>query len=81
MEGGPVFRSLPAAVDGATIPAMNSKTSARLMVVASMVYGITVGLLGALDSGATTVFAVVGACVLGLLWVIRGLFASREPEA
>ena len=59
---------------------MNPKTSARILAAASAAYGVTIGILGALDSAATAIVAVVGAIVLGGLWVIRGLFVSRERK-
>jgi hypothetical protein len=57
---------------------MNPKTSARALVALSVAYGITIGILGALDSGALVTVAIIGAMVLGGLWVVRGLFINRE---
>jgi hypothetical protein len=56
---------------------MDQKTSARVLVALSIAYGITVGILGVFDSGAITAFAVIGALILGGLWVVRGLFIKR----
>ena len=43
----------------------------------SIAYGITIGILATFDSGATTAVAVIGALVLGALWVVRGMFLRR----
>jgi hypothetical protein len=54
---------------------MDPKLSARLLIVLSICYGITVAILGALGSSAIGIVAVVGALVLGGLWVVRGLLS------
>ncbi len=54
---------------------MNPKTSAQILVVLSLAYGITIGILGALESSALTTVAIAGALVLGALWAIRGMIA------
>lgn len=58
---------------------MNPKLSARVLVALSIVYGLTIGLLSILDIAQTTMttFMIVGALVLGGLWVMRGLFTGR----
>jgi len=60
---------------------MDPKLSSRVLVALSAAYGITVGILATLDSPAMTTVAVVGAMVLGGLWVIRGLFVNRDRAA
>jgi hypothetical protein len=57
---------------------MDPKTSARVLVALSIAYGITIGILGIVDSGAITLVAIIGALVLGGLWVVRGLFMKRD---
>jgi hypothetical protein len=57
---------------------MDPKTSSRVLVALSVAYGITIGILGIVDSGAITAVAVIGALVLGGLWVGRGLFMKRD---
>jgi hypothetical protein len=52
---------------------MNPKTSAQILIVLSIAYGVTIGILGALDSAAISIVAIVGALVLGGLWVVRGI--------
>jgi predicted membrane-bound mannosyltransferase len=56
---------------------MNLKLSARVLIVLSMCYGIVIAILGFLDSSAVTTVAVIGALVLGVLWAVRGVLASR----
>ena len=57
---------------------MNPKTSSRVLVTLSLLYGITIGILATVDSSAMTAVAVIGALVLGVLWVVRGMFLRRE---
>ncbi|HZM78405.1 MAG TPA: hypothetical protein VFC19_21985 [Candidatus Limnocylindrales bacterium] len=57
---------------------MNPRLSARLLITASIFYGITIGFLGFLGSSAMTVVAVAGALVLGALWAVRGIFMNRQ---
>lgn len=59
---------------------MNPKTSSRILVTLSVAYGITIGILGAVNSGALTLIAIIGAMVLGGLWVVRGVFLDRDRE-
>jgi hypothetical protein len=54
---------------------MNPKTSAQILIVLSIAYGVTIGILGALDSAATTTIAIIGALVIGGLWVVRSVVA------
>lgn len=61
-------------------PAMTQKTSGAILVALSVAYGITIGILGYFEAPAMTPFAVIGALVLGGLWVVRGLFATRKQE-
>lgn len=58
---------------------MNPKLSARILVALSIVYGLTIGLLSILNIAQSTMttFLIVGAVVLGGLWVVRGLFTGR----
>ncbi|WP_214324897.1 hypothetical protein [Nonomuraea sediminis] len=58
---------------------MNARLSARALIALSIVYGLTIGVLDILHVAGTTMttFTVVGAVVLGGLWVIRGLFIGR----
>jgi predicted membrane-bound mannosyltransferase len=60
---------------------MNSKTSAQILICLSIAYGVSIGILGALESTATAVVAIVGALVLGGLWVVRGVLSeSRDAK-
>lgn len=52
---------------------MNAKTSAQILIILSVVFGLTIGLLGALESTATGIVAMIGGIALGALWVIRGV--------
>jgi hypothetical protein len=61
--------------------AMDPKLSARILVALSIAYGVTIGILGMVDSGAITAVAVIGALVLGALWVVRGLVMRRDQSA
>jgi hypothetical protein len=55
---------------------MTRELSTRILVGLSILYGVTIGVLGALDV-AVAPAAVIGAVVLGALWVVRGLVLRR----
>ena len=55
------------------------KISARVLIILSIVFGGTVGVLGVLRSPAVGIVAMIGGLVLGCLWVVRGLLA-RSPD-
>ena len=55
---------------------MTRELSARILVGLSILYGITIGVLGALEI-AVTPTAVVGAAIVGGLWVVHGLVWRR----
>jgi hypothetical protein len=57
--------------------AMNSKRSAQLLVILSIVYGGTVAVLGLLNSPAIAIVALVGALIVGGLWAVRGVLSRR----
>jgi hypothetical protein len=48
------------------------------MVLLSMLYGVAIGALAIAGVGGVGVFAIVGAMVLGVLWVARSMFMSRD---
>jgi hypothetical protein len=58
---------------------MKAILSTRVLVVASICYGIAIAILGVLGSTATAIAATIGALVLGGLWAIRGVLL-RDPE-
>lgn len=55
---------------------MTKEMSARIMLVLSVLYGVTVGVLAALD-GPVSLFALIGGMTLGVLWVARSLVLRR----
>ncbi len=57
---------------------MNPKTSARVLLLVSICYGILIAILGAVGSSAVGLVAMIGALVIGALWVVRGLLISRS---
>jgi hypothetical protein len=59
---------------------MNPQLSARLLITASIFYGIVIAILGYLGSSALTIVAIVGALALGGLWAVRGVFMDRRPK-
>jgi hypothetical protein len=60
---------------------MSPTLSARLLIALSICYGIVIAILGFLNSSAVGLVAMIGALVLGGLWAVRGVFASRShPE-
>jgi len=60
---------------------MSGQLATRLLVVLSIVYGVTIGLLGSFGSPALTSVAIVGAAVLGALWAIRGVVFGRNRSS
>lgn len=58
------------------IRGMTKELSSRILVVLSVLYGLTIGVLAALDVPIAAV-AIVGAAVLGGLWIVRGLMLRR----
>ena len=59
---------------------MDKKLASRILVILSMVYGITLGLMAVLDAPGISTTAIIGAVVLGLLWAMTGLFGRTESE-
>jgi hypothetical protein len=57
---------------------MNSILSSRVLVVASIVYGIAIAILGVLGSPATALVATIGALVIGGLWAVRGVLTRKS---
>lgn len=59
---------------------MNARLSARALIALSIIYGLTIGVLEILPVAGTTMttFTIIGAVVLGGLWVVRGLFIGRD---
>jgi hypothetical protein len=60
-------------------PRINPKPSARILVVLSILYGLSIGLLGALDA-AVGLAAIIGAVVLGGLWALRSILITRHSD-
>jgi len=50
--------------------------SARILVLLSMAFGLTIAVLATTDSGGIALFAVIGGMVLGLLWTARSFFTK-----
>ena len=57
---------------------MTPQQSSRIMVLLSMLYGITIGALAIAGVGDIGLFAIVGAMVLGFLWVARSMLMKRD---
>jgi hypothetical protein len=55
---------------------MTKEMSSWILVGLSILYGVTIAVLGALDVTVTP-FAIIGAVVLGALWIIRGMVLRR----
>lgn len=51
---------------------MTREVSTRILVGLSILYGVSIAVLGALDV-AVAPAAMIGAVVLGALWALRGL--------
>jgi len=62
---------------GGKVSAMPS-LSVRILVALSVVYGATIAILAIVGSDAVKIFAPVGGVVIGVLWVLRGLFFRNQ---
>jgi hypothetical protein len=58
------------------IRGMTRELSSRILLGLSVLYGITIGVLAALDVPIAAV-AIVGGAIVGGLWVLRGLVFRR----
>jgi membrane associated rhomboid family serine protease len=54
--------------------AMDKSLSARILIAISIVYGLTIAVLGWSGSAAVGGFAFIGGLVIGGLWAMRALF-------
>jgi hypothetical protein len=57
---------------------MNTFFSSRVLIVLTLVYGITIAILGAVGASAVGLVAMIGALIVGGLWAVRGLFADKS---
>ncbi len=58
---------------------MTRETSARILVLLSMAFGLTIAVLAMTGSGGIGLFAVIGGMVLGLLRTARSFF-TKPPS-
>jgi membrane associated rhomboid family serine protease len=56
------------------------KNSALILIILSIAFGVTIGILGALESPAVGTVAMIGGLLLGGLWVIRGLLTRADAK-
>lgn len=57
---------------------MDRKRLAAVMIVVSMVFGMTVAILGVTGSDAISLVAMIGGGVVGIGWVIVGKLDTKE---
>jgi hypothetical protein len=76
----PADRIFRGARRATTIVGMNPVLSMRILVALSILYGILIAILAMVNASTLTLVAVIGALVLGGLWVVRGLFANRSSS-
>lgn len=62
---------------------MGGNLYAKIMVLVSVIYGMTLAVLGFLGSGALGLTAMIGAMVIALGWIAAGLFgkAAKPSDA
>jgi hypothetical protein len=58
---------------------MGGNLYAKIMVLVSVIYGMTLAVLGYLGSSALGLTAMIGAMVIALGWVAAGLF-GKAPK-
>lgn len=59
---------------------MNKNTARRALFALTVLYGLVIALLSALDVAAVGVVAAVGAVLIGLGWGCSGMFARRGTQ-
>lgn len=59
---------------------MDKKLATKVLVVVSIVYGMTIALMAVFGVSGLSTFAIVGALVLGLLWVLNAFFGRETTE-
>jgi hypothetical protein len=57
---------------------MDKVLSSRVLIIATIAYGITIGILGVLGTRSVGIVATIGAMILGGLWAVRGLLVKRS---
>jgi hypothetical protein len=55
---------------------MRSMLSVKMLLIASLCYGIAIAVLGAVGSGAVGPAATIGGLVIGGLWAARGVLGD-----
>ncbi|MEU8341698.1 hypothetical protein SAMN05443665_1001168 [Actinomadura meyerae] len=60
---------------------MNKNTVRRALFAFTVLYGLLIALLSALDVEALGVVAAVGAVLIGLGWGCSGMLARRGPQS
>lgn len=60
---------------------MDKKLATKVLVVVSIVYGATLALMAVFNVSGLSAVAIVGALVLGLLWVLNAFFGREAGEA
>lgn len=59
---------------------MDPQTTNRVLLALTFGYGLTLAILGWVDSSAVGPVAVVGALVLGAGWALRGMLSGRGRD-
>jgi hypothetical protein len=68
----------PDLVRADTIDRMNQRLAAQVLLVVSILYGITIAILAVTDASILSMFAFVGALAIGGAWAILGVFGGRR---
>ena len=62
------------------MPDMDKKLASKALVVVSMIFGISLGLMAYFGSPALATVAIVGGVILGLLWTMTALFGRPATD-
>lgn len=62
------------------MPDMDKKLASKVLVVLSMIFGISLALMAYLGSPALATVAIVGGVSLGLLWTMTALFGRPATD-
>lgn len=60
---------------------MNKNTVRRALFTLTVLYGLVIAVLSALDVPAVGVVASMGAVLIGLGWGCSGMVARRDPQS
>lgn len=62
------------------MPNMDRKLAAKILIVASVIFGSAIAIMAVLNAPPLGPVAVIGGITLGLLWVLTALFGRTSDR-